>query len=617
VNPDDSFYMLVRVGIFMPTTAVLKTLREIINGRRITLPPIQRQYAWKIGDIEINPESSQSTRLFKDLQQFAKRYDGDQGAEYFLGNLIVVIDPDSPLDSEGVAWKLLDGQQRLTSLTLLFKAFDYQLDDIDSPEARDLQGILARTWLTLNSNFVDEDHPFPIKHRRRSDCRNFSRFMTNQSQDLDLGTNMGQVATSYRRYVEEFVTVEQIKEFVDTVLDHVIMSVTITDNLEMGFQMFQTANARGLSLSAYDMFRAFVVKKIDSDFANQGGESETRRLHSWLKILEDKFHSTDWGGDDKKREGNLKDFMTAYMSIRSGQNLRGSTIVSNMESEIDRIESPDAMEEYLENMDEHLETWKRDIYPGRPRDRSSYRYQFLRRMSRMKMKQHQGAYLSFVTNLNTRQSDWMLRTVEWAIFKQLLKHGQLRGNTEIFASGFPADMHAVWNSEYSTQEAFLNFRNRWLEDKISGDLNQEHQCYDSGHNCIYALLHYLEDDQGLLNEDPGQSTHTTSLISLAPHSLAGINYDKIGNFFLAPGRINNGLNTIQTRNHNDSDDIASRLRTTLENVSSSAPHNSVTELQASDENSNYQRFIYRRSNAIYALLDELYRRYLNYDAPEL
>ena len=53
---------------------------------------------------------------------------------------------------------------------------------------------------------------------------------------------MGRVAHAYRTYAEKFTTTQQIERFIETILDHVIVSVTITDNLDMGFQMFQTAN---------------------------------------------------------------------------------------------------------------------------------------------------------------------------------------------------------------------------------------------------------------------------------------------------------------------------------------------------------------------------------------
>ena len=60
------------------------------------------------------------------------------------------------------------------------------------------------------------------------------------------------------------------------------VSVTLTDDMTMGFQMFVTANATGLPLTSYDMFRAFVVKKIETG------------LHDITRYKEQNVYITIW-----------------------------------------------------------------------------------------------------------------------------------------------------------------------------------------------------------------------------------------------------------------------------------------------------------------------------------
>ena len=300
----------------------------------------------------------------------------------------------------------------------------------------------------------------------------------------------------------------------------------------MGFQMFQTANARGLPLSAYDMFRAFVIKKVVSDFRDYP-KKITDRLERDLDRLENVFQSNNWGDNDKAKEKNLKSFMTAYMSMRAGKLLRANTIISNMEYEIAAIPDPKSLESYLEDMLYHANTWRDDIYPGRPEDRTSYRFRFMRRLNRMKVSAHQGVYLSFKTNLTPQQNDWMLQVIEWVIIKQLLSRGTLGGGTEMLFQRFAVDMHEVWRGDYTTPSKFVEFRDKWFN-TLPGELNLTPMPYDKDHNCIYALLHRLENRQGLANYDPALKSQTTSMIQLAPMDLAGENFPLIGNFFLTP-----------------------------------------------------------------------------------
>lgn len=599
----------------MATTAVLRTLGTVVCGRRIIVPPIQRQYAWNVGNTASNPTGSQSSKLIEDLENFVEDYHLGRTKKYFLGNIIAVADEGAEIEGEDTEWQLLDGQQRLTSLSLLFKAFDYQLNTINSDRARALQSKVSAGWISLDQNrFPDVDHPFPIKHRRPVDQREFFDFLNNRIEFIGQETNMGRVAHAYRTHAEKFTSTQQIERFIETILDHVIVSVTITDNLDMGFQMFQTANARGLPLSSYDMFRAFVVKKIESDFNEQPNHVK-RGLHHFLDRLERVFQSNAWGDSDSKKETNLKNFMTSYMSIRSGSKLRGSTIVSSMELEIKSIDEPVELSNYLLDMYDHVETWKKDIHPGRPEDRTSYNFRFLRRMHRMGVSIHRPAYLAIATKLAPGKAEWMLKVVEWAIIKQLLKHGQLAGNTELFASGFPPDLKRVWNGEFAHPDAFLKFRSKWLQDKVSGDLNVGHQPYDSDNHCAYAILHRLEQGQGLASCDPGRNARTTSMVQLAPLDLTGDPHNNlIGNLFLTLGGANNGLSHNRVQTHNDSDDMTVRIQTVLE-YTSSGDHNLRPDLQNLDEKSNFQQFIHRRSTRIYTRLNELYTEFLDSDSP--
>ena len=103
----------------MATTAVLRTLGNVVCGRRIVVPPIQRQYAWNVGNTASNPTGSQSTKLIEDLENFVEDYHLERTKKYFLGNVIAVADEGAEIEGDDTEWQLLDGQQRLTSLSLL------------------------------------------------------------------------------------------------------------------------------------------------------------------------------------------------------------------------------------------------------------------------------------------------------------------------------------------------------------------------------------------------------------------------------------------------------------------------------------------------------------------
>ena len=69
-----------------------------------TIPPYQRPYAWEL---------QQATELLDDLLDGMQASDASDGV-YFLGSIVLV---KSPGESEA---RVVDGQQRLTTLTILF-----------------------------------------------------------------------------------------------------------------------------------------------------------------------------------------------------------------------------------------------------------------------------------------------------------------------------------------------------------------------------------------------------------------------------------------------------------------------------------------------------------------
>ena len=85
---------------------------------------------------------------------------------------------EGDINSRAVPWHLLDGQQRVTSISLLMKAFHYHLDTMNTALARELQASLDQVCLSLDQNrFEDDLHPYPLYHRRPNDRQCYVEFM--------------------------------------------------------------------------------------------------------------------------------------------------------------------------------------------------------------------------------------------------------------------------------------------------------------------------------------------------------------------------------------------------------------------------------------------------------
>lgn len=99
-----------------------RTVRELLGGRKYSIDYYQREYKW---------QSKQVSELIDDLAaKFLESYEGDhersavaEYGHYFLGSIIIS-------DKDGHKF-IIDGQQRLTTLTLLLISLQRQLGDAE------------------------------------------------------------------------------------------------------------------------------------------------------------------------------------------------------------------------------------------------------------------------------------------------------------------------------------------------------------------------------------------------------------------------------------------------------------------------------------------------------
>ena len=84
----------------------LLTVQRILSGTTYAIPVYQRNYAWGIKEI---------SQLIADVRDYAQRHAQDKGHDYYIGTLVVY---RRSTDKQAY-WEVVDGQQRLTTLSLL------------------------------------------------------------------------------------------------------------------------------------------------------------------------------------------------------------------------------------------------------------------------------------------------------------------------------------------------------------------------------------------------------------------------------------------------------------------------------------------------------------------
>ena len=211
-----------------------------------TIPPYQRPYAWEI---------QQARELFDDLLDAMAPNSRSEGL-YFLGSIVLVKTPGKP------EAKVVDGQQRLTTLTILFSVLRDLTDDAELKSRRDI-------YIKQAEN-PDLDQPERLRlHLRQRD----QVFFENTVQRRDATANLPRfegLKESQARIVENALhyrellldmTDGQRGDLIKFVLNRCYLVVVTVPTDAAARRIFTVLNARGLDLTATDILKADLLER--------------------------------------------------------------------------------------------------------------------------------------------------------------------------------------------------------------------------------------------------------------------------------------------------------------------------------------------------------------------
>lgn len=225
-----------------------KTVRELLQGVKYSIDYYQREYKW---------HDKQIRELMDDLSdKFLEEYQPEHARDkvghyphYFLGSIII-----SKKDSVGY---IVDGQQRLTSLTLLLVLLrNLQKGHANQVKVDDL--IFSERYGQRSFN-LHVDERTPAMEALYTDGG--ATFNT-----IDRSELVQNLVARYRDLEEAFP--EELRDkalpyFIDWLMENVHLVEITAYSDDDAYTIFETMNDRGLSLSPTDMLKGYLLANID------------------------------------------------------------------------------------------------------------------------------------------------------------------------------------------------------------------------------------------------------------------------------------------------------------------------------------------------------------------
>ena len=206
------------------------------SGKTIfEIPVFQRNYEWG---------RDQCEQLFKDLT-LAVQNDTD----HFIGAIVYVTETGNKMSH---IYRIIDGQQRLISLTLLLKALS-EADEQDQAEIE--EEYLTNKYLADNGHLKFK----PVEH----DYEAFSSVMNGITQF----NKPSKVIDNYHLFQKLITNSDIDSSQLYEAMNHfnmVYIELSNNPNEENPQVIFESLNSTGVSLSPSDLVRNFLLMKLDS-----------------------------------------------------------------------------------------------------------------------------------------------------------------------------------------------------------------------------------------------------------------------------------------------------------------------------------------------------------------
>lgn len=225
------------------------TLTKILSQRRFTVDVFQREYRWGRKQIEQMISDFQDTfEEFYDAENHDTPREVEGYGYYYMGCIIC---------TGGAPYKIIDGQQRLTSLTLLL----IYLNNLQIEQAE--QGYHS----VKIDDMIFYDHygakSFNIDVDDRQECLRalLANDLTFQP-DNESAQNM---MDRYRDIADLFpdeLKGEALEFFIYWLKEKVLLLEIVTPSDDEAHTIFLTMNDRGLSLNSAEMMKAYIMQQI-------------------------------------------------------------------------------------------------------------------------------------------------------------------------------------------------------------------------------------------------------------------------------------------------------------------------------------------------------------------
>ena len=363
--------------------ATSNTIKGLFGGTRVyQIPRFQRDFSWDKKNYE---------EFFEDMLSQILFNDNFSTSEYYLGNMLFLGEKNKELV------EVIDGQQRLTTITILLAALRNTLFSISKAE-EDISSAYAET---IQTEYLIKK--IDGKPQRKLETSTSYPYFTQTIQDYETANNHVKPETEEEELLEEafsyfmkslekenlFKKIEHLNKHVtfnfnddfylnslkslrDQILRSTIIEIFVS-NKEEANKIFENINSKGKPLSQVDLIKNSIFENIN---VTQGGVDEISR---------------DWQEFNKKistiNTSFNEFFLHFWKTVYPEDNANGNNLYDKYNKKFNKNNNSDNLKKLIEDIKKSLDLYIEIVNPDSNkylRQEKKYEEEYLKALSNLK-----------------------------------------------------------------------------------------------------------------------------------------------------------------------------------------------------------------------------------------
>ena len=287
---------------------------QLVQGaKQFIIPIFQRTYGWEKGHCE---------QLWNDIMRVGTDPDLDS---HFIGSVVYI--PEQGTSAAITRWLVIDGQQRITTITLILLALMQRLE-AENRETPISAAEMADYYLVNRYGKGDQRYKMLLTR-------------TDRETLISLLDDKALPEKASRRIMDnfEFFTGKMAGADLDVVYQGIqklkIVDVRLQQGIDNPQMIFESMNSTGKALTQADLIRNFVLMGLPH-------EDQTRLYHTYWHPMETLF-----GAESYNRQ--FDEFMRFFLVIHTGNHrIRKNEVYAEFKTYSRKFETDDLLKHLLE-----------------------------------------------------------------------------------------------------------------------------------------------------------------------------------------------------------------------------------------------------------------------------